>query len=252
MTITEIANLITAVKDAAHNHFPWCVNHDYNCDDPDPRAQLCRAEFGLDFTSATDRDEVKTVEVELSGSQLDVENGHPVPTASIGYNGFTPDREIATWKLVPIAYALLAAEARSRGDKSLATAFMDAAEGVVSAHYIETAETEPEPTPTAPVRHWTQGPFSYVQGGDPDSPPIPWDAYQAAQKAEASESADESKYLDEQMDVLTGRFAGHRGIVDEVDLADADKPLRLRFEELEGEPIEWYGLNDVEFAGGAR
>lgn len=51
--------------------------------------------------------------------------------------------------------------------------------------------------------------------------------------------------VDDEVIPICGPFAGYSGIVDELDLEDDDKPLRVRFEHLEGEPIAWYGPRDL-------
>ena len=58
--------------------------------------------------------------------------------------------------------------------------------------------------------------------------------------------------IDDEVIPVAGPFLGYRGVVDELDLADDDKPFRVRFDELEGEPIAWYHADDLFPAGGAR
>lgn len=175
----DVSTLLAAVQDGAHDHFGWCLNHDYE-NETDPDVQLCRALHPLSFPAwLGDRDEVSSISVELTGSRSDVEHGFPVPQASVGFNGQPGQREMAPWKLRPFAFLLLAADAQARGDKSMARAFTDAAQAAITAHCIE---VEPEPVVSEQPRHWSQGPFAYVQGGDPDAPLIPWDTYQAAKQ----------------------------------------------------------------------
>lgn len=58
--------------------------------------------------------------------------------------------------------------------------------------------------------------------------------------------------INDQVVPIAGRFLGYVGTVDELDLADDDKPFRVRFDRVAGEPIAWFGANDLMPAGGAR
>lgn len=180
--MTTIQDMHAAVDAAAQAHFEWCTDHDYE-NETDPEVQLCRSVFALNLESA-DHDDVSTIAVTLAGSHTDELYGFPVPQASIGINGRPADFEIAPWKLTPIAFALLAAQARAEGDEDRARAFMDAAQAAITEHASETETAPAEDTkPWQPETSWVNGPFSYVMGGDPDGPLIPWDVYQAAQEA---------------------------------------------------------------------
>jgi hypothetical protein len=179
--MTTIQDVYAAVDAAAQDHFEWCTDHDY-VNEVDPAVQLCRSDFTLDL-AGKERDDVSAVSVMLAGSHADETFGFRVPQASIGFNGRPAEFEMASWKLAPVAYAMLAAAARAEGDEARARAFMDAAQAAITEHFSR-AETEDEPVYVVaqPARHWSQGPFSYVQGGDPDGPLIPWGEYEAEQQ----------------------------------------------------------------------
>jgi hypothetical protein len=188
MTIM-MPGLVQAVRDAAQGHFPWCNLGEHDYETPEHEVQLCKASATVRFPRPFKHgDEVSLFAVELAGSPADVTHDVPVPLASIGFNGDIPGWDMEPWKLVPLAMALLSAEARSRGDLAMERAYLDAANEAIDAHVIE-AEAGGVgnlPTPSTPVvaqppHHWSEGPFSYVQGGDPDDGVIPWEIYQAAQ-----------------------------------------------------------------------
>ena len=183
MTIM-IPGLIQAVRDAAQGHFPWCNLGEHDYETPEHEVQLCKASATVKFPRPFKRgDEVSLFAVELAGSPADVTHGVPVPLASIGFNGDIPGWDMEPWKLVPLAMALLSAEARSRGDVAMERAYLDAANEAIDAHVIEVEHAKDAATPAVEQqpRHWSQGPFSYVQGGNPDDGVIPWEIYQAAQ-----------------------------------------------------------------------
>jgi hypothetical protein len=58
--------------------------------------------------------------------------------------------------------------------------------------------------------------------------------------------------IDDEVTPTEGAFAGQAGIVDELDLGDDDKPFRVRFEHVDGEPIAWFGARELQHAGGAQ
>ncbi len=181
--MTTIQDMHAAVDAAAQAHFEWCTDHDYE-NEADPEVQLCRSVFALNLES-DDRDDVSAVCIALAGSHTDEAYGFPVPQASIGINGRPADFEMAPWKLTPIAYVLLAAAARAEGDEARARAFMDAAQTAITEHASQTAEPEPEYVVAAPAGHWSQGPFAYVMGSDPEDGIITWDQYQVEQSLAA-------------------------------------------------------------------
>lgn len=83
---------------------------------------------------------------------------------------------------------------------------------------------------------WTGGPYAYVEGLDPEVDIFPWPL--PTQQAAAYD-------IDDEVTPVTGVFAGQQGLVDELDLADDDKPFRVRFEHVDGEPIAWFGADDL-------
>lgn len=178
-----IPTLVQAVRDAAQGHFDWCNLPEHDYETPEHEAQLCKSSSTVRFPKPYRRgDEVMSFTVELAGSHSDVAHDVPVPLASFAVNGRIPGYDMEPWKLIPLAMALLSAEARSRGDVAMERAYLDAANEAIDAHVIEAEHAN---VPAGRVvaeapRHWSQGPFSYVQGGDPDGGLIPWEIYQAA------------------------------------------------------------------------
>jgi hypothetical protein len=51
---------------------------------------------------------------------------------------------------------------------------------------------------------------------------------------------------------LTGVFAGQCGLIDEIDPTDEFKPYRVRFEDIDGEPIAWYAATGIKPTGSVR
>ena len=182
--MTTIQDMFAAIDAAAQDHFEWCTDHDY-VNEADPEVQLCRSVFTLDL-AGKERDDVSAVCVMLAGSHADERFGFHVPQASIGFNGRPAEFEMASWKLAPVAYAMLAAAARAEGDEARARAFMDAAQAAITEHFSR-AETEAEPVYVVaqPARHWSQGPFKYVMGSDPNDGVITWDQYEVEQSLAA-------------------------------------------------------------------
>lgn len=185
-----IPGLVRAVRDAAQGHFDWCnlPEHDYAT--PEHEAQLCKSSSEVRFPKPYRRgDEVVEFAVELAGSHSDVAHDIPVPLASVAFNGQIPGWDMEPWKLVPLAMVLLSAEARSRGDVTMERAYLDAANDAIDAHVIE-AEHDAEPAgyvvAQRPVQvlNRTQGPYSYIEGLDPEVDVMPWPDYQAAQAVE--------------------------------------------------------------------
>ena len=58
--------------------------------------------------------------------------------------------------------------------------------------------------------------------------------------------------IDDEVIPVGGRFLGLLGVVDELDLDDPKQPFRVRFPHVEGEPIAWFGADDLMPAAGAR
>jgi len=175
-------DLSNAVEAAAQNHFAFCNLSEHNYDLPD--SQMCRATFPVEFPTIGFGDEVQSISVELLASHIEAAQGRPTPTAQISWNGGIPDHEFETWKLKSIAYTLLAAEAHARGDKQASRAFMDAAQAVIVARWIEyDGEQEtatPEPAKPGP---WDRP--KYVQGGHPEDGFITYDQYEVEQSLAA-------------------------------------------------------------------
>jgi hypothetical protein len=94
---------------------------------------------------------------------------------------------------------------------------------------------------TTSAPHWSQGPFAFIEGLDPEVDILPWPTEQTA-----------AYDIDDEVTPLDGVFAGQVGVVDELDLADDDTPFRVRFEHVDGEPIAWFRADDLTPAGGAR
>ena len=164
MTIM-MPGLIQAVRDDAQGHFPWCSLAEHDYETPEHEVQLCKASATVKFPRPFKRgDEGSLFAVELAGSPADVAHGVPVPLASIGFNGDIPGWDMEPWKLVPLAMALLSAEARSRGDVAMERAYLDAANEAIDAHVIEVEHAKDATTPSVAQRprHWSEGPFSYV------------------------------------------------------------------------------------------
>lgn len=57
--------------------------------------------------------------------------------------------------------------------------------------------------------------------------------------------------IDDEVIPVGGSFIGHRGVVVGLNFADPVTPFRIRFD-LEGDPVAWYGADDLMPAGGAR
>lgn len=57
--------------------------------------------------------------------------------------------------------------------------------------------------------------------------------------------------IDDEVKALTGAFAGQLGVVDELDQADPERPFRVRFEDLDGEPVAWFHASQLEHIGAA-
>jgi hypothetical protein len=93
----------------------------------------------------------------------------------------------------------------------------------------------------ASPRHWSTGPFHHIEGLDPEVDVLPWPAEQSA-----------AYDIDDEVIPASGVFAGQLGVVDELDLADDDKPFRVRFQHVDGEPIAWFNAQQLQPAGGAR
>jgi hypothetical protein len=179
--VTTIQDMYAAVDAAAQDHFEWCTEHDY-VNEADPRVQLCRSKFELDFPKADGYgDDVSALSVELAGSHADIEHGVPVPLASIGFNGRFGERDFEAWKLAPIAYLLLATQARAEGDHVRARAFMDAAQTAITEHLTAAEDNEPDYVVSEPAKHWSQGPFNYVMVSRPDDEIITYDQYEVEQ-----------------------------------------------------------------------
>jgi hypothetical protein len=169
--VSILDDLNAAIDATAQTHFGFCTHHDYENED-DPRVQLCRTVFALDFTASDDPDDVTSLAVELTGSQSDVERGFPVPLASIGYNGSIHGREIAPWKLPSIAFTLLAAFERARGDEAKARAYFDAAQIAITDHLSKAAQ--PEHTPAGPhVIVRDAHTFDHIEGVDAEVDILP-------------------------------------------------------------------------------
>jgi len=250
-------DLVKQVLDGARPHFDWCNPPEHDYETPEPECQQCRSTTTLAFPDLDERgDEVSSFAVELVSCPADAAHGVQ-PLAAIAFNGQIPGYNMPPWKLVPLAMALLAAEARSRGDVEMERAYLDAANSAIDArvaeldgaeqagpkyvvaagqqvivrdrHTYDHIEDDIEPDAAQPVRHWSQGPFSYVQGGDPDDGLIPWDEYQAERSVEAGTP----RYIVQHttpghhqvVDVTTGKSAD--GIVyDDFETACRERDLR--------------------------
>jgi hypothetical protein len=213
---TTLPDLLAALP---VRHFPWCTAHQ---DDvaSGPASELCTTAYALAFpVTGRYTDDVRQAVVGLCGSRSDVERGIPVPLATITLNG-CDTRELEPWKLVPLAYLLLAAHARATGDVVRARTFQraaaDAADGRDAEHVYTVA---------------------------PDGPAVRVDAYRDAQASQPV-----AFDLDDQVVPVEGTFSGQLGVVDELDLADVDQPYRVRFEHVDGEPIAWFNAKQLQRA----
>lgn len=188
MTIL-MPDLVAAIRDTAQGHFDWCNLPEHDYETPEHEAQLCKSSSTVRFPEQLLHrgDEVIEFTVELAGSPHDVAHGVPVPLASVGFNGHIPGYDMEPWKLIPLAMALLSAEARSRGDVTMERAYLDAANEAIDARMIEAEHADSERSAyvvaerQVRVLNRTEGPYSHVQGGDPDDGLIPWEIYEAAQ-----------------------------------------------------------------------
>lgn len=202
--MSVLDDLSAAVEAQALPHFDFCTSHDY--EDPDPDAQPCKHADTLEFPASGDfRDDVQRVTVEIAACPLDLQHGVPLPLASIGYNGQFGERDMEWWKLEPLAYAMLAAFERARGDVEKAHAYMDAAQVTIVQHIAETEQSEPvyvvaEPRVILRDAHnydhieddaeledapapWPTP--KYVTGFDLDDGVITYDEYEVRQSVEA-------------------------------------------------------------------
>lgn len=121
-------------------HTLWCREH-VNYDPVNsPADGCCTMPFDLDFVSvARNTDDARTATVDLWFAALGADE-ETEKTAYIGFDGSEHDTHgLQPWKLVPLAYAMLAAEAQSRGASEQAQAFMAIARDAISAHLAEVA-----------------------------------------------------------------------------------------------------------------
>lgn len=191
-------DLIAAVRAGALSHFPWCAPSEHDYEEPDRDCQQCKATTTLPFPDLHERgDEISSFEVELVSSPADVALGVPSPLASLGFNGHMTGGFMASWKLVPLAMALLSADAHVRGDVAMERAYLDAANEAIDARMIE-AEHAAEGTERSAyvvaerqvrVLNRSEGPYSYVEGLDPEVDVMPWPDYQAERSVEAGTPA---------------------------------------------------------------
>ncbi|MBR7832447.1 hypothetical protein KDL01_04215 [Actinospica durhamensis] len=204
MTIM-MPGLIQAVRDAAQGHYAWCNLGEHDYETPEHEAQLCKSSSTVRFPRPfPNGDEVRSFEVELAGSPADVAHNVPVPLASLGFNGQIPGWDMEPWKLIPLAMTLLSAEARSRGDLAMERAYLDAANEAIDARVIEVEHAKD--TVAQPPHHWSQGPFSYVMGGNPDDGVMTWDEYQAAQETDGTPLTDWERELIENSNPVENDF----------------------------------------------
>jgi hypothetical protein len=139
MSIMSLPRLVGDHDDPRILHSLWCREHVNYDPERSPEHGCCTMPFEVEFPVRAVGDDEASAKVELwfAASEVDAS------PAGVAYVSFGPSDHdacsVEAWKLVPVAYAMLAAEAQSRGETERAERFMAFARTAVSAHLAEVA-----------------------------------------------------------------------------------------------------------------
>lgn len=136
VTVSQMPQLVVDHDDPRIRHSLWCQEHTNEDPIGSPAYGVCTAPVELDFHEAaqgTDDSAFVSATLEFAASNL--EFGYPGDIVYVAFNrsGHNP-QALLPWKCVPLAFALLAANARSRGDEETANSFARVAQSAIDHH----------------------------------------------------------------------------------------------------------------------
>lgn len=138
MSIMTLPQLVGDHDDPRILHSLWCREHVNYDPERSPQHGLCTMPFEVEFPGAVGIESVRSAKLDLSFAAADAAAQHESTFGFLAINGGS-ELQIEAWKLVPVAYTMLAAEAQSRGETEQAERFMAFARTAVSAHLTEVA-----------------------------------------------------------------------------------------------------------------
>lgn len=117
-------------------HAPWCREHVNYDPERSPLDGCCSDPIDLEFGPiAKGYSDVTAARVSVWACVKEQDRQPSTDVVWIGFNGSEyGDAGIAPWKCVPLAFALLAADAQARGDEASARSFRQMAQSAVAQH----------------------------------------------------------------------------------------------------------------------
>jgi hypothetical protein len=126
VSIETLPALIADPGDPRIRHALWCKKHVNEDADRSPEYGVCTTPFTLEFPrDGKPGDDVASATADLWFSAADLDTDFPAEVVYLSFNG---NDHLAVGvdpsKLIPLAYMLMAAAAKARGDEQAAESFM--------------------------------------------------------------------------------------------------------------------------------
>lgn len=136
MSTMSLPQLVTDHDDQGIPHIPWCTEHVNYDADRSPLDGSCTVPIDLAFGPiAPGHEDVNAARVSLWACVKEQDREISTDVVFVGFNGSGCDETgIAPWKCVPLAFALLSANARALGDEESAESFARLAQSAIEQH----------------------------------------------------------------------------------------------------------------------